>query len=129
MKWPTPEQINIKIAQILGMKICEHEPPRAIINGDTCYRCEGRIPDHMKWATDRNEAAKLPSPVSEWNQFGEIVQAIYLNYIDFSEDRKMSIPPSIITEILFMEPWLMPLAWVVNKGWEWNGKEWREVIK
>jgi len=133
MKWPTPQQINLQIAKILGYTICECEPgpvdwdkndPEVMI----CEVCKGAVAHEFDWTTDRNHAAKLPEPINEWHIFGKVLIGIYSKFIGWDETANGRFPyQTIIAEILFKEPWIMPYAWVVTNGWEWDGEQWCEV--
>jgi len=105
MNFPTPHQIDMQIAQMLEV-------------------------DNLNWSEDRNASAILPQPESKWYTFGKIVFNIYLDHMGWAGTRDADrIMPSTLAEILFGEPWIMPLAWVQINGWKWDGEQFIKKLR
>lgn len=127
MKRPTDDQLNLKVAELLKVEVCECEiPDRDIWGGNKCVKCIKYLTEALKWATSRDSGAKLAKPIEDWDRFGGIVIALYSDHTNWKRDSKKPMPIALVGQILYAEPWLMAYAWIVYNGWEWKDNQWEK---
>ncbi len=100
---PTDEQLQRKIAEVLGLCTCKC----AQDNGHgICCICDKPWPALEDWATDRNTSILLP--VEDENEFRRALWHICQElYPENSTDTRTSA-------------YIESLAWLLYKGWQWE---------